>query len=382
MSFLRKILRGGNGSGRTDATSSHKKPVTVSDSKRYQLLGGGVDLNVVGESFRQENLWRQVGRRHHLEDRVRVDVCAVLEPETGNPHDPNAVSVWVDDHKVGYLSRDDARQYRPGLLTLQREYGRPIALHGVIAGGGIREDGPGLLGVFLDHDPADFGLQARSVSLPVPRMRTGLTDVAVHDGADGTHHLDWMRDLPEDDIRAITMLRKLLEKRTDPLDRHFMYTQLETLLYKSRDAFGSALDDYDQACIHHDAEMDDIRHIFITRWGDVPVLETYRQMAIRQQKAADFKQALWWAERGISVYGNEAARPEAVEDLRRRAAAYKAKLTPALQPPYVPVPTSEQPEIETLRCVVCRRDFQRNRVRGRKPTRCPECAGKDGSGNL
>ena len=37
-------------------------------------------------------------------------------------------------------------------------YGQPVALNGVIVGGGIREDGPGRLGVFLRHDPADFGL--------------------------------------------------------------------------------------------------------------------------------------------------------------------------------------------------------------------------------
>ena len=33
-----------------------------------------------------------------------------------------------------------------------------VLLVGVIAGGGIREDGPGRLGVFLRHDPADFDL--------------------------------------------------------------------------------------------------------------------------------------------------------------------------------------------------------------------------------
>jgi len=60
--------------------------------------------------------------------------------------------------KVGHLSRANARRYRPGLLSLQRRYGQPVALSGVIVGGGIPEDGPGQLGVFLRHDPADFGL--------------------------------------------------------------------------------------------------------------------------------------------------------------------------------------------------------------------------------
>jgi hypothetical protein len=34
----------------------------------------------------------------------------------------------------------------------------------------------------------------------------------------------------------------------------------------------------------------------------------------------------WWAERGLSLYGNDCARPEAVEDLRERAANYRARL--------------------------------------------------------
>jgi hypothetical protein len=68
------------------------------------------------------------------------------------------VAVWVQGLKVGYLSRADARRYRPGLLGLQRRHGQPVTLNSVIAGGGIREDGPGRLGVFLRHDPADFDL--------------------------------------------------------------------------------------------------------------------------------------------------------------------------------------------------------------------------------
>jgi hypothetical protein len=68
------------------------------------------------------------------------------------------VAVWVQGLKVGHLSRANARRYRPGLLGLQRRYGQPVALSGVIVGGGIREDGPGRLGVFLRHDPTDFGL--------------------------------------------------------------------------------------------------------------------------------------------------------------------------------------------------------------------------------
>jgi hypothetical protein len=72
-------------------------------------------------------------------------------------------------------------------------------------------------------------------------MRTGLSEAFATDGINGTPHLSWMRDLPGDDIRAISTLRKLLVEEVDPLDRHFMYAQLETLLYRSREVFASAL---------------------------------------------------------------------------------------------------------------------------------------------
>ena len=72
--------------------------------------------------------------------------------------------------------------------------------------------------------------------------------------------------------------------------------------------------------------MDGMRQAFIAKWGQIPLLETYQQMAIRQQKARNYDQALWWAERGLAVYGDDCARPEAVKDLRKRAVKYRALL--------------------------------------------------------
>jgi len=302
------------------------------DGMSATLVEGGEDLEVVGESHYQENLWRLAGGRGRPDERVRADIMAVLAAELDNPYDANAISVWIDGLKVGYLSRDDALRHRPGLLELQEKHGRPVALAGVIAGGGLRDDGPGMLGVFLNYDPGEFGLRRAPVPAPAgSRMRTGMSDALATDEADETYDLSWMKDLPANDTRAIPMLRRLLAEEQDPLDRHFMYAQLESLLYRSRDTFASALDEYDQACLQHDGEMDGIRVAFMAKWNHVPVLETYRQMAIRQQKAKDFTRALWWAERGLSLYGNDCARPEAVDDLRHRAASYRSKLasTPA-----------------------------------------------------
>lgn len=312
---------------RPDSTRIGEHPAWMTKGMEVELCEGQVDLEVVGESNYQEDLWRAVGRRGEPQDRVRVDVIAVLVAETNNPYDSNAVSVWVDGLKVGYLSRANAERYRSGLIALESRHGKPIALAGVVAGGGMREDGPGRLGVFLRHDPVDFGLTAPE---PRPRrdstMDTGLTDAVATDAADEAYDLSWVGDLPEDPIRAIPMLRQLLANERDPIDRHFMFHHLETALYKSRDAFASALNEYDECCRQHDAEMQAIRDAFIAKWGMIPWLHTYKQACIRLAKAKEFEQALWWAERGLAVYGENAGRPDAVEDLRKRAEDYRAKL--------------------------------------------------------
>jgi len=303
-----------------------ERPAWMQDGVQAALLGGHEDLEVVGESHYQDNLRRLTGCPSP-DQRVRQEIHAVPVAEDDNPHDPDAVAVWIDGLQVGHLSREDARRYRPGLLAQERAHGKPIALAGVIAGGGIRADGPGMLGVFLRYDPADFGYQ-RQPAPPPPgsRMRTALSDALATDAADDSYDLGWMAHLPDDDIRAIPVLRKLLGAETSILSRHYLYQHLEAALYRSRNAFASALGEYDEACRLHDAEMDAIRQACMEKWGKVPHLDTYRQMAIRQQKAHDYRQALWWAERGLSIYGSDCGRPEDVEDLRQRAATYRAKL--------------------------------------------------------
>jgi hypothetical protein len=375
MGFLRKLLGGGEQQpGRQSGYDPEQRPSWMRDGMEVQLYEGREDLEVVGEASYQDNLWRIVGGTSSPNDRVRVEVYGVLVAETDNPYDANAVSVWVKGLKVGYLSREDARRYRPGLLALEQKHGKPIALAGAIVGGGMRADGPGRLGVFLDHDPADFGVRPTSP----PRssgsaMWTGLSDAVATDEADDSYDLSWMADLPGDDLRAIKMLRQLLGRESDAIDRHFMHAHLQALLYRSREVFASALDEYDEACRQHDAEMDGIRAAFMAKWGQVPVLETYKQMAIRLQKAKNFEQALWWAERGIAIYGTDCARPEAVEDLQKRSDYFRGKLNPQPRPPRPSAVRPEQSEIEVLICGACGREFQRARVRGRKPLHCPEC---------
>jgi hypothetical protein len=365
------------------------------------LLEGHEDLEVKGESYRQENLWCVVGGRHRPEARVRKDVYAMLLAEDGNPYDPNAVSVWIDGLMVGYLPKDQAPTLRPGLIAAQEREGKPIALEGVVVGGGMRDDGPGMLGVFLRYDPEDFGLH---VPPPVPRpaspgqrgvegaMRTGLTEAWLTDADDDSYDLSWYNELPEADRPAIAKLRQLLAATRDPIDRHFQFTELEGRLYRSRDLYESALTEYDEACIQHDADMEGICRAFMAKWGNIPLLETYRQMAIRQAKKKDWSACRWWAERGLALYGHSAAREEAVEDLTKRRNRAVAKLettvvpTPRVSPPeslrvVAPDAWPRRPsnpvrpdtELEVLVCHQCGSSFERMRARGRKPLLCTQC---------
>jgi len=345
---------------------------------QHVLYEGRHDLEIVGESNYQDALWRAAGGR--TTDRVRVEIQAVLATEPDNPHDPNAISVWIEERKVGYLCREDAEAYLPGLLTLQEKEGRHIALLGVVTGGGIREDGPGFLGVWLYCHPVDFGVEA--IVPPPPwtlraTMRTGLTEALLTDEDDDSYDLSWLQGLPSDHSAAIDRLRALLENDPDPIDRHFMFCELEERLYRSRDTSTSARWDYDEACALHDAEMDGIRDALLSKFGKVPLLETYRQMAVRQQKARNWTEALRWAERGLALYGDKAARPEAVDDLKKRVAAYSAKLNGEgkLRPRTVPIEAGQASgsAMETLKCGTCGGIFVRPLASGRKPKSCPSC---------
>jgi hypothetical protein len=264
------------------------------------VLKGGEHLDVVGESHCQDDLWAIVGGRST--DPIRHPIRAVLTPEHDNPYDENAIAVEIDGRRVGYLPRELAETYRPGLLALMAQEQQYIALEGAIVGGGRRPDGIGSLGVFLRHDPADFGIVKD-------------TDTS------------WRERLPDDDARAIKFLRGLLEQEESPVERHYMFQELEQRLYRCRDVFTSALDDYDTACSSHDAEMESIGAALAEEFkGTLPRLETYHQMAIRQAKARHWQLGLTWAERGLELYGDRAENQDWPADLRRRAESFAAKI--------------------------------------------------------
>lgn len=230
------------------------------------LYSGYETLEVVGESHYQDTLWQIVGGR--TRDPVRFETHAILVPDPENHYDANAIEVRIDDLLVGYLSRDDAAAYQPGLFRLmQTSTNGLVALHAVVVGGGPRPDGIGYLGVFLDHDPTDFGLAPHHTSNG--HLRTGLSEAIATDLEDDSYDLSWYRELSEDDHAAARQLKSLLDNEREVISRHYMFCELEHRLYRCRGSFPSALDEFDSICARHHAEMDTIRPALVEKFGAV-----------------------------------------------------------------------------------------------------------------
>lgn len=321
--------------GKQDDRSWERRPDWLVDGLAVELFEGSQILEVVGESNYQDGLdqvVRSLAKKEHYGHRgdsnsVRVPVHGVLVAETNNPYDANAISVWVSGLKAGYLSRDTAASIRPGLLRLQEEVGKAMALEGVIVGR------PGIYGVFLNHDPEDFGLSGGAHgSVPPPpgaKLRTGMSEAMESDQDDDSYDLSWQESLSSDKVKRIPQLRKLLEAELDPLDRHYMLTFLEADLYSCRDLWASALDEYDAVAeLHHHELERGMRAALLEKFGKIPLIETYRQSAIRAQKAKVWSGVELWARRGIGIYGDNAARSGDVADLQKRLEKAVSHLSP------------------------------------------------------
>jgi hypothetical protein len=151
--WLRDKLTGeAGGKGIPDTSPSAERPQWMCDGMRAMEIFGYDDLRVVGLPGHQDVLWGIVG--DDVAAPVRQDIHALLVAEHGNPHDHNAVAVWLGGHRVGCLANDDAGMLRPGLIRLQRRHRRAVALPGHV--GGDRDDG---LGVYLNYDAAAFGVR-------------------------------------------------------------------------------------------------------------------------------------------------------------------------------------------------------------------------------
>lgn len=76
-------------------------------------------LQVVGESKYQDELRFLCGSEPG--EVVEQERIAEMVPEPDNRFDPNAVAIYIDGYKVGYLSREDAANWSPYLRDLQAQ---------------------------------------------------------------------------------------------------------------------------------------------------------------------------------------------------------------------------------------------------------------------
>lgn len=106
------------------------------------LYAGRERLEVVGESFHQNDLVRTVKKHGRL-------VEAILMPEPDNEYDSNAVAVLVDGLNVGHLPREVAAIYQPAITKLMSRTGKSVAVSGEILGGDRARP---TFGIWLMHD--------------------------------------------------------------------------------------------------------------------------------------------------------------------------------------------------------------------------------------
>ncbi len=109
---------------------------------------GTYDVDVVGESHYQDALESICGGRS--EESQRLVVEAFLIPEDDNPHDSEAVRIYIQDETVGYLDRETARSYRKQMTEVGMS-GVAAKCNAIIVGGWDRGGGDrGHFGVKLD----------------------------------------------------------------------------------------------------------------------------------------------------------------------------------------------------------------------------------------
>jgi hypothetical protein len=130
------------------ATTHPYKSFDESKISTFNEFPGQFGWDIVGESKYQAALKELCGGT--CEDGYDLEVWALLVPETGNPHDENAVAVHMDTGLVGYLDRNNARRFRFA-IGKQGLGGYAFKVPAKVVGGWDRGNGDvGFFGVKLD----------------------------------------------------------------------------------------------------------------------------------------------------------------------------------------------------------------------------------------
>ena len=205
----------------------------------HRCSSGEFNGEIVGEASYQTAI------RSIMESSDSENADFVVVPEPDNPFDSNAVAVKsVAYETIGYLPRAVAALVQPSLGTFHAERGGYPCCSGTIFGGS-----KGIYGVWLDPDFRILGIPANERKLlrivyadesssarPQSQgaIRTGLGEAHARDAQDDTYDLRALHDLPDSDTRAIQVLREWLIKSWSPVERHYIYNELEQRLYKNR----------------------------------------------------------------------------------------------------------------------------------------------------
>lgn len=153
MGFWKRIL-GLNGpdlSPAPDPLPATTLPRTSAEVQKFNL-GDGVDFEmaIVGESYYGLEIKRIAGDRLAKGEEVVFQVTIVREPN--NEHDPNAIAVIGSfGKKIGYFSRDYAREYQSLLQRLEAQGMTAVCSAKMFGGKGQKKN----IGVWLDMETAD-----------------------------------------------------------------------------------------------------------------------------------------------------------------------------------------------------------------------------------
>ena len=92
------------------------EPTQASESLHWPA-SGMFPVQVVGESYYRDSIFHIA---QNEAGKTAMAFCtARLVPEDSNPHDPNAVGIYIGDAKVGHLSRQAAIEFRSALSRLE-----------------------------------------------------------------------------------------------------------------------------------------------------------------------------------------------------------------------------------------------------------------------
>jgi hypothetical protein len=101
------------------AASADHVPPTPAGSGKEAWSPRTQQLEVAGEWYRAANLRALFERHAHVsESGTEIRLPAVLVPDAANPHDDQAVAVFVDGLHVGYMERPDAKKYHRHISRL------------------------------------------------------------------------------------------------------------------------------------------------------------------------------------------------------------------------------------------------------------------------